>query len=228
VESYLQSNDEYWEKGYPAENVESFVFRPYGRILKYEFGLDGSKGERLLDFGCGQGAALRFFKSRGFDVYGVDISEADINKCKNDMPDINKHFCVVDPRPKTDDSFFGGDFDVVVAIQALYYFSDEDMEIRMKSLYDMMKPGGIIYASMIGPGHYLYDHSTEWQNGLRKVEVDLPRIKVQDYYINFTHSEEQLIERFRWWEKKHVGFYDARFREDEGASFHYTFVGKKT
>ena len=45
---YLQKNYEYWQKGYKAENVESFVFRVYGRIFKAQFGIDGSKREKSL------------------------------------------------------------------------------------------------------------------------------------------------------------------------------------
>ncbi len=43
MDEYLKKNHEHWVKGHSAENVESFVFRPYARILKYEFGMDGSR-----------------------------------------------------------------------------------------------------------------------------------------------------------------------------------------
>ena len=33
-----------------------------------DFGLDGRGGERLLDFGCGQGLAIDFFARKGFDA----------------------------------------------------------------------------------------------------------------------------------------------------------------
>ncbi len=225
---YLSCNDQYWSNGYAAENVESFVFRPYGRILKYEFGLDGTHAERLLDFGCGQGAALQFFHSKGFDVHGVDISQTDIAHCRNLMPEIADQFRVVDAdKPSPTDEFCGGSFDVITGIQSLYYYSDEDMANRLESLYHMMKPGGVIYATMIGEGHYLYDHSTEHKDGLRLVEFQSDRLSVDNYFINFTKSKEQLAERFHLWEKKHIGFYDAEYREGEGRSFHFTFVGQK-
>ncbi|MFA6316472.1 MAG: methyltransferase domain-containing protein, partial [Elusimicrobiota bacterium] len=148
MERYLLKNKEYWDKGYEAENVESFVFRPYGRIFKWEFGLGGSRGERLLDFGCGAGAALRFFKGKGFDVYGVDISLTDIDRCQRRMPDIKSHFAVIPPEPSRKDRWFGGKFKLVIAIQAMYYYSNADMEERLWSLYDQMAPGGLIYATM--------------------------------------------------------------------------------
>ncbi|MCH7849434.1 MAG: class I SAM-dependent methyltransferase [Planctomycetes bacterium] len=226
MEEYLKRNSECWQAGYDAENVESFVFRPYGRIFKTEFGLTGSNHERLLDFGCGQGAALRFFRSKGFDVYGVDISETDIARCQETMSDIPDHFAVIAAAPSEEDVFFGGEYDLIIAVQALYYYSDSDLQRRLVSLHNQMKPGAILYATMMGPGHYKYEHSQPYKDGLRKVEFSLPRLQASDHYVNFTHSEDELIDRFSMFEKVHVGFYDAKYREDEGASFHYTFVGR--
>ena len=41
--NYLNKNSKYWEKGYHAPNVESFVFRFYGRILVHDFNITGKK-----------------------------------------------------------------------------------------------------------------------------------------------------------------------------------------
>ena len=68
MEKYLAGNNEYWQKPYTADNVESFVFRVYGRILKYELGITGEKGEKLLDFGCGEGANLSYFNRLDFKI----------------------------------------------------------------------------------------------------------------------------------------------------------------
>ena len=94
MENYLKKNSEYYEKGYEAENIESYVFRFYGRILKHDFKMDGSKNEKILDFGCGAGSALNFFKSKGFNVHGVDISVKDINRAKTIMPDIKNNLLI--------------------------------------------------------------------------------------------------------------------------------------
>ena len=41
--NYLKKNQELWNKGrYEAPNVENFIFRFYGRILKFDYGIDGS------------------------------------------------------------------------------------------------------------------------------------------------------------------------------------------
>ena len=236
MKSYLQSNLDYWAKGYAAQNVESQVFRVYGRILKPDFGLSGQKSERVLDFGCGEGATLRFLKQQGFSVFGVDISvdkvlaflqrsEADIARCAASMPDVAPNFQVIEPQPRADDVFFGGNFDLVTAIQALYYYSDEDMETRLQSLHAQMRPGAVIYATMMGTKMWYYQHSTEAGDGLRNVSFETERLKVKDYFVNFTRDEEDLKRKFHLFRPVHMGYYDAHYRADEGSDFHYTFVG---
>jgi cyclopropane fatty-acyl-phospholipid synthase-like methyltransferase len=228
MKTYLQDNYEYWQKGYEAENVESFVFRTYGRIFIPEFGLDGSNNEKLLDFGCGSGANLNFFHQKGFDVYGVDISHIDIERCKKRMNKIASHFSIIDSQPKTEDIFFGGEYDVVIAIQALYYFSDADFKVRMESIYKQMKKGAIIYATMMGPKcDWFYDNSVEAEDGLRKVDFSTGRVEAKDYYVNFTENEEDLVKKFELFKPIHIGHYEDKIRQDEGTSFHYTFIGQK-
>lgn len=226
METYLAKNKAYYDKGYEAENVESYVFRAYGRILKHDFGLDGSRGEKLLDFGCGSGASLRFFKSKGFDVYGVDISEVDIGRARSRMPDIKDHFLVIPPKPAASDRFFGGQFDVVVSIQTLYFLSDTDLQIRLKTLYDMMKPGAVIYASMMGTQAYFSKYATPAEDGLSKIDFANDRITYKDFYVNLTKGEQDLERKFSMFKKVYIGYYDRNYR-NEGSEFHYTFTGQK-
>ena len=227
MEKHEQGNWEYWQQEYAAENVESCVFRVYGRIFRDELGISGAKGEKLLDFGCGAGAAARFFRAKGFDVHGVDISAPSIENCRRRMPDLATHFSVIDPKPKPDQVFFGGGFDVVVGIQSMIYFTNRDFETLMRCLHRQMKPGAIIYAAMVGTKCWYYDHSKEDVDGLRNVSISNGRLNFTNYFVNFTHSEQHLLEKFHLFEKIHVGYYDSRFSENEGSDFHYTFIGRK-
>lgn len=196
--------------------------------MKPQFGITGEKKEKLLDFGCGEGTNLEFFHKKGFDVYGVDISELSIQKCKEKMPEIADHFMVIPSEPKKDDVFFGGDFDVVIGIQSFYYYNDEDMQTRFESIYNMMKDNAIIYATMIGTKcSQYYDNSTECDDGINLVKFNNTRLDVDEYYVNFTEDENDLINKFKLFKKEHVGFYDSKYREDEGTDFHYIFIGKK-
>lgn len=227
MKSYLSHHLKYWKDGVTGSNPESFVFRPYGRLLKPEYGLDGLSHQRVLDFGCGNGGNTAFFVSEGFDVYGVDISEAHIAYCRKVMPEAAEKFLVIDPEPDTEDRWFGGNFDLVLAIQSLYYLSDTDLQARLTSLYNQMCPGRYIYATMMGTRCWYYQHSRPDKDGLRKVD-SLPggRLTV-NCYINFTESREDLCSTFSLFEPLHIGYYDAVYREDEGSDFHYTFIGRR-
>src|SRR5262249_17023465 len=109
---YLKANADYWANRYDAPNVESFIFRFYGRILRFDYGIDGTNHERLLDFGCGQGAALSYFDRLGFRCYGVDIAKTDIAEARSHMPHIADQIVEIDPRPCENLKFFGGGFDI--------------------------------------------------------------------------------------------------------------------
>jgi cyclopropane fatty-acyl-phospholipid synthase-like methyltransferase len=226
MENYLKKNSEYYEKGYEAENIESYVFRFYGRILKHDFKMDGSKNEKILDFGCGAGSALNFFKSKGFNVHGVDISVKDINRAKTIMPDIKNNLLIIDPKPKTDDYFFNGNFDFIISIQTLYFLSDTDLQVRLKTLYNMMKPGAYIYASMMGTKSYFFEHSKPVGDGLYEFNFSNDRIEYKNFYINFTKNKDDLEKKFSLFKKIYIGHYDRDYR-NEGSEFHYTFVGQK-
>ena len=231
---YIKQNASHWDgryRGsgparYAADNVESYVFRVYGRILKYELGLSGEKGEKMLDFGCGSGAVLSFFDRKGFDVYGVDIDSDAINLCKEGMPHIADHFGVIDPRPSEDDVFFGGGYDLVTSIETFYYMSPSDMQTRLISLKKQMKPGAALFITMKGVKQWYFNHSTPCSNGMRLVHVDTPRLKAPDYYATFIESREDMIETFSMFEPVHVGYFEELYREEEGTDFSWLFVGR--
>jgi cyclopropane fatty-acyl-phospholipid synthase-like methyltransferase len=166
MDNYLATNLQYWSGTYNAPNVESFIFRFYGRILKFDYGIDGSGGERLLDFGCGQGAALNFFSKLGFNCFGVDIAKNDIAVAKRNMPHISSQLAVCDPKPNPDQLFWGGGFDIIISIQTLDFLSNTDFDLAVKCLYNNMKPGAKIYASMNGWTHYYRNRANYVGDGL--------------------------------------------------------------
>jgi len=230
LERYLLDNRVYWERGYEAPNVDHHTFRFLGRILRPDFGLP-SNYEKLLDFGCGQGAAVNFFRANGFDAEGVDISETDLATARARYPHIRNHFslCNADPKLQKDGYGSANRYSVITAFQALYYFSKNDFEVVMKRLYDQLLPGGVFFATMMGvQSKEFYDSSSptedEW---LRKVDFKNQRLSVENYFMFFTESEEDLVQKFSMFRPVHTGYYSAKLREDEGDGFHFTFCGVK-
>lgn len=71
------SKETYEEKfahGYGLRYPDGHVIRFYERVLKRELNLDGSRGNNVLDFGCGTGVHSAFFQSKGFVPFGIDVS----------------------------------------------------------------------------------------------------------------------------------------------------------
>lgn len=225
MSDYLASNQAYWAQGYDAENVESFVFRWYGRIFRHKSGHSSGQNLNLLDFGCGSGAALRFFSQKGFNIHGVDIGPADIERAKGRNLAFKDQIKLIEPKPSATNSFFGVKFDVVTACQSLYYFDDADFSEAVQCLYNQMNPGGLFFATMIGASSYFYDCSKDVGNGLRSVAISNDRFQLSDYYIRIVESYDQLKTSFSLFEPVSVGFYDADY--GEGSEFHYMFTGRK-
>lgn len=225
---YTEANRLYWERGYNAPSVDHPVFRFYGRILKPQFNL-GGHFENLLDFGCGQGAAVNYFWAHGFNAKGVDISRTDIAVAQIRYPHIADNFTVCHPEPDKNSCYgFTEGIQVVTAIQSLYYLGDSDLEKCLKTLHGAMTPGAVIFATMLGEqSDDYYTNSSEYKDGLRSVNFKNSRYEVDSYYAAFTKDEKQLKEKFRLFKPIHIGYYSEKFREDEGTGFHYTFCGIK-
>ena len=226
-ENYLDANKEYWSKGYSAYNVDHIIFRFYGRILKPDF--PHFKGKKLVDFGCGQGAAVNFFANHGFLAKGVDISENDINVARIRYPHIAENFELCDSKP-ANNKFYGyeNDISIVTAAQSLYYLSDDDFNTCLDIIYKSMNKGGVFYATMMGEKSQEYfKDSKEYKNGLRSVHFKNDRLDIKNYYMFFIKDEEDLKQRFKMFKPLHIGYYGAKFRNDEGDGFHYTFCGIK-
>ena len=81
---------------------------------------------------------------------------------------------------------------------------------------------------MIGTDYEdIYNNSEEDDDGLRKINLKNSRLSIENYFVNFTTSEEDLLKKFGIFKPCHIGFYSEKFRSDEGQGFHYVFTGKK-
>jgi SAM-dependent methyltransferase len=173
-DEYLNQNIGYWNSiEYYRPNVDFDVFRLLGLILEPEFGISGNHGERLLDYGCGQGAAVQFFSQHNFEAFGVDVSDSAIQIAQSRYPDITDNFKLIDPEPEGGLDWNNEKFDVITCFQSLYYYSNKDLQTRLDMLYENLKSGGIFYASMIGESSGLCARSRECRHtatsGLREI-----------------------------------------------------------
>lgn len=102
-------------------------------------------GKAVLDLGCGYGENCAEFKALGADkVLGVDISEKMLAVATAEHPDIE--FIRADI---SDLSFIRNKYDVVFSSLALHYI--EDFDSFVKSVYDVLTPGGYFIFSQEHP-----------------------------------------------------------------------------
>lgn len=211
-----------YQAGYGLQYPDGHVIRFHRHILEYELGLSSGT---ILDYGCGTGTHLRYFEQQGFTPYGCDISATAIAKCKRLLPAYADHFHVVPNSPRLKD-YFPGEFDLVFSNQVLYYLNDADLDQLIPQFYRMLRPGGVIFATMMAPTSYYFRHIADTERGLSKVVLK-GRLN-ETTYINFK-TKEQVLSLFTAYgfTRLHLGLYGSAIRDDEGPTDHYMFVGRR-
>jgi 2-polyprenyl-6-hydroxyphenyl methylase/3-demethylubiquinone-9 3-methyltransferase len=117
----------------------------FRRTLTDELGIDPD-GKRLLDVGCGGGILAEEFASMGFDVTGVDQSEASVEAAR-------KHALLsglkIDYRLGSGERLPFGDasFDLVCCCDVLEHIRDWDAVIG--EITRVLKPGGVFFYDTI-------------------------------------------------------------------------------
>src|SRR5262249_47240848 len=111
----------------------------------------------------------------------------------------------------------------VISIQTLDFLSNSDFAQVIKCLWNNMKPGAKIYASMNGWNMYYRNHSEYVGDGLWHVKLKTERLDY-DLYLNFVKDKEEMKEKFSLFKQVYLDYYDSSFRE-EGSEFRYTFFG---
>ena len=130
-------------------HVEGYGFHWAGAaapILKWfdEFGI--SKGERVVDLGCGGGQWLNRLAQEGYKACGIDVSESMIRIAKKNVPEAS-FLC---------DSFDEAAIPACVAATSLgeplnYLNSGSAMRRTMSNVFAALQPGGVFVFDLRHP-----------------------------------------------------------------------------
>jgi SAM-dependent methyltransferase len=209
--------EEKYKNGYGVQYPESHIIRFYEHFLKNR--LDHSKKIRILDFGCGSGIHPYYFSTKGFEVYGVDISSNAIDKAKKQNIGYTDNFIVI----KEGDSLkniFDVEFDVVMANQSLYYLNNSQLQSTLDDIKSILISGGYFFATMMSTNNYYYNRVVEdLHNGLLKVELK-GRLN-ETTCIKFIDTIDDLKSSFSLFEPMFTGKYDVPLIEGSGEHFYY-------
>jgi 2-polyprenyl-3-methyl-5-hydroxy-6-metoxy-1,4-benzoquinol methylase len=102
------------------------------------------KGQKILDWGCGNGRLVHLLKNRGVEYYGTDQSMEMIKVAKEEFASEVKegwvHFeCSENAEPEFSENFF----DLVFAIASVHHLPDPEsrLEFFKKVFYELKKDG---------------------------------------------------------------------------------------
>jgi len=116
-------------------------------ILKRHF----NPAMKIMDAGCGMGRNVEYFLQSGYDVYGADIAEDDINYLRKRAIDINSNLpgdnFRLEPIEKM--SFEPESMDVVICNTVLHFAKSEaHFQEMLQGAWKLLKPGGIFFSRL--------------------------------------------------------------------------------
>jgi SAM-dependent methyltransferase len=101
----------------------------------------------ILDFGCGCGRVLRFWRDLdGVDVYGTDYNPELAAWCARELPFARIRTNSLAPPT----SYRAGEFDFVYALSVLTHLPEPDQMAWMEEFHRILRPGGYLLLSLHG------------------------------------------------------------------------------
>ena len=140
---------------YPNEAMLKVIFGSYLRNRP----IVGSN-MKVLDVGCAMGSNLIPFADMGCDVHGIDIHPDISNNAKKIMK--HRGYEDIDFKEGSNRNipFSDNSFDLITSINTLHYEkNEEDMMLALNEFQRVLKPGGGLYISTVGPKHEIYNLS---------------------------------------------------------------------
>lgn len=114
------------------------VSQNYAALLE---AIEASPPYTLLDFGCGPGRDLRYFRALGHEAVGLDGSQALVELARADSgcEVLHQDFIELDLPPTR--------FDGVFANASLFHVPRAALPDVLRQLHRCLKPGGVLFAS---------------------------------------------------------------------------------
>jgi SAM-dependent methyltransferase len=138
------STDSYWARSFLETGQKATD--TVRRILSKN-GLDISSFDAVLDFGCGSGRLMRFWKDlSGSRLHGVDYNPYLVDWCRNNLHFADfRHVRPDEPIPHEDEAF-----DFIYAYSVFTHLDLASQQYWMRELQRVMRPRGFAYLTFRG------------------------------------------------------------------------------
>ena len=144
------------------------------------------KNARLIDFSCGSGPYLDFFKKLGFEVHATEISPSIIRKLK-------KKFLKVKFKTSNNDEidFPNNFFKFFIAIHSIYYMSDKfsSFEKTIKLVKSKIQRGGYFIFTIPSINQEFLKFK-KINNNVYKIINDKYKLRKNSYFYLFNNQKE--------------------------------------
>jgi ubiquinone/menaquinone biosynthesis C-methylase UbiE len=118
------------------------IGRPQSEFMRLEW--EGKIRGRVLDVGCGTGENAIHLASIGYDVLGIDLSPAAIDKAKEKAEERESR-AVFSVHDALDLPSLGQTFDTVIDSGMFHTFSDRERARFVESVARVLRPGGMYH-----------------------------------------------------------------------------------
>ena len=180
------------EKGYDdIAGKFSQTRRYFWRELEF-IGEYVEEGDKILDFGCGNGRLLNLIIGKNPIYYGVDVSENLINIAdKKYQGRQNIHFQKI-ASGQVSLPFKSNYFKVVYAIAVFHHIPDKNNRLKMaRELFRVLKPSGYLIVTVwnLWQKKYFRFILKNWSDKL----FGRSKLDWNDCYINFSDNDKKNV-----------------------------------
>lgn len=145
-------------------------------------------GQRVLDWGCGNGRLLLFLKELDISYFGVDQSQSLLKLAKKQFAESikkgkAKFFCTAFKEKKFNDDYF----DLVFMIASFHHLPDKKSRLKLlKKTYKEMKPGAYLLMTV-------WNLKSEWA----KAKKDWKKLGENDFLVPWKNQGSVVeVERY--------------------------------
>ncbi len=151
-------------------------------------------GDKVLDYGCGNGRLLDLLYEKNISYTGIDISQKLINIARNKYKSENINFYKIDAS-QSSLPFESNYFNTIYSVAVLHHMPSEELRREItKELHRVLKPGGQIIITVwnLWQRKYLKNIFGNWLNKV----VGKNNLDWNDCYIAFKNNKGEVFNRY--------------------------------